>query len=209
MPYYPINLDLRGRECVVVGGGAVAERKVEGLLECGARVTVVSPELTPELLSLVEAGGIGWVNREYSPGALAGAFLVIAATDDRNVNQAVSDEAMSGGILVNVVDDPELCSFIVPATVKRGDLMVSISTSGSSPALARRIRGMVESCIGPEYGDLAWLLGELRDEVKSSHPAASDRLAAFDRIIDDAEILRLLAAGEKEAAIGKARQCIL
>ncbi len=164
--YYPVFLDLRGRRCVVIGGGEVANRKVQGLLECSADVTLISPDLIQGLQALVEDGRIRWVPRRYCPGDLKEAFLAIAATDIREVNQAVSAEAAEERVALNVVDDTPLCSFIAPSVVKRGAVTVAISTGGSSPALARRLREALESSDLLRYADLADILSQARAKLK-------------------------------------------
>ena len=191
----------------MIGGGEVAERKVESLLEFGAAVTVIAPELTPRLSELAGTGAIKHVAERYKSGALEGAFLVIAASDDTEVNKAASLEAQRLGVPVNVADDPDLCTFIMPAILHRGELVISVSTSGKSPAMARRLREELESRFGPEYGELADLLGELRDEVKAKYPDQRDRRRAFARILDS-DVLLLLAQGRREEAVERARKCI-
>lgn len=207
MPHYPINLDLKNRRCIVIGGGEVAERKIETLLEFDAAVFVIAPELTSRLECHAEQGLIESVHGMYSPEMLDGALLVFAATDDREVNRAVSEECRKRGILVNVADDPELCTFFVPAMVRRGGFVIGISTSGRSPALAKRVRESLETEFGPVYGDLADLMGELRDEVKSEYVDQADRNRAFVRILNS-NVLDLLAQGERDEAMEKARECI-
>lgn len=207
MAHYPIHLNLESGKCVVIGGGAVAERKVQSLLDFGARVTVVAPEVTPTLSRLADTGKIQRVDDAYRPGMLAGAVLVIAATDDSETNKAVSEEAQALGIPVNVVDDPDLCTFFVPSVLRRGDLVISVSTSGKSPSLAKRLREKLESCIGPEYGELADLLGELRDEVKARYQDPSERNKAYARILDS-DVLDLLSQGRRDDAAKRARECI-
>jgi len=207
MPHYPINLDLKNRRCIVVGGGEVAERKVETLLEFDAAVVVIAPDLTSRLECHAEQGLIQHLRGAYAPEMLEGAFLVFAATDSREANRAVSEECRKRGILVNVADDPELCTFFVPAMVRRGDFVIGISTSGRSPALAKRVRESLESEFGPEYGELADLMGELRDEVKSKYPDQADRSRAFVRILNS-NVLDLLAQGKRDEAMEKARECI-
>lgn len=207
MPYYPVNLDLRNRKCVVVGGGAVAERKVQSLLGFGAAVLVVSPALTPRLSELAAAGRIDHIEAEYHAEPLDDAFLVIGATDDRETNKRISLDAQGRGILVNIVDDRELSTFFVPASVRRGDLVISVSTSANSPAMARRLREELESRYGPEYGQLADLLGKLRDEVKARYADTAERNRAFVRILDS-DALRLLAEGKSDQALETARKCI-
>ncbi|MBU0482113.1 MAG: bifunctional precorrin-2 dehydrogenase/sirohydrochlorin ferrochelatase [Proteobacteria bacterium] len=185
MNYFPINLKISGRRCVVIGGGKVAARKVKGLLECGGQVVVISPELTDELETLVREGLIGCKKKNYLKGDLDGAFLVIAATDDENAQAEVYNEAEEKGILVNVADVPERCNFILPATVSRNELAVSVSTGGKSPALARLLRKKLEKEIGPEYGVLADILGLLRPVVLSRGQAHESNRDVFNDILHD------------------------
>jgi siroheme synthase-like protein len=200
MKTYPICLiGMERRHAVVVGGGNVAARKVGDLLAAGARVTVISPTLTSELKALVRAGHIVVISRPYREGDLASAFLVIAATDDPGVNQRVWQEAEQRGCLVNAVDDPAHCNFITPAVVRRGDVMIAVSTGGTSPALARRLRERVESLIGPEYGDLATLLAELRPELRSRYKAEKDRQQAAFRLVDSDLVEIIKQKGMEEA----------
>lgn len=207
MAHYSISIDLNNRICVVVGGGTIAERKVETFLEFGAHVSVVAPEMTNKLADLAVKGAIKHYNGEYQAAHLDGAFIVVAATDDREINKAVSAEAQRRGIPVNVVDDPELCTFYVPAMVRRNNLVISVSTSGKSPAMARRIRETVERSFGPEYGEMAELLGELRDEVKAALPNIEDRNRAYVRMLDS-DIIELLKQGKRDEALERARKCI-
>ena len=207
MPYYPVNLDLNGQRCIVIGGGSVAQRKVETLLDFGAAVTVISDKITPGLSGLVSSHAITYNESLFSPGMLEGAFLAIAATNDTEANKAVYQEAKERNILVNVVDVPEICTFFVPAVVQRGDLVISISTSGKGPSLARRIREELESEYGPEYGELTEILYELRDEVKYGYTGMDERRKAFLRILNS-DVIDLLAQGKPEEARQKARQCI-
>ena len=167
MRYFPALLDLQGKLCVVVGGGRVAERKVRSLLKAGALVKVISPEITPSLFRLELKGKIIHHPRSFRSGDLAGAFLSIAATDDRATNERVSRKALGLKIPVNVVDDPARSSFIVPSLVEKGSLLVAISTSGQSPALAKLLRQKFEKEIGPEYSFLLRLLGAVRKKVLS------------------------------------------
>ncbi|MEK7848331.1 MAG: bifunctional precorrin-2 dehydrogenase/sirohydrochlorin ferrochelatase, partial [Chloroflexota bacterium] len=149
--YYPVFLQLRGRLCVVVGGGEVAQRKVEALVEAGARVRVISPSLSPRLSQLAASGQVGAEPRPYATGALKGAFLAIAATDDPEANRQVVREARRRRVLLNVVDEPRACSFIMPSVVRRGELVLAISTGGLSPALSRKVREDLEAHFGAEY----------------------------------------------------------
>jgi precorrin-2 dehydrogenase/sirohydrochlorin ferrochelatase len=167
--YYPLFVDLRNKKVVVVGGGGVAERKVQGLLSAGAHVKLVSPEATETLMEMASDGLIDYVAKAFVPEDLDKAWLVIAATDDSGVQELVYKEALSQRIFCNIVDLPEFCSFIVPSIVRRGDLCLSISTGGRCPALAQRLRKEIEQSLGFFYGDYVSLLGELRQLVIKSY----------------------------------------
>jgi precorrin-2 dehydrogenase/sirohydrochlorin ferrochelatase len=199
MACYPVNLRLAGRECLVVGGGAVAERKVAALLAADARVTVLSPALTPRLAALAAGGEILHKPVAYRPGAIGIFFIVICATDDAAVNRQAAAEARAGGALVNVVDAPELCDFTVPARVARGDLVITVSTGGHSPAFARRLRQEIEERYGPEYGAYLALLAKLRAEIRERLATAAER-GDFWREALDREVLALLRAGKEREA---------
>ena len=168
MALFPLFVELSGRPCVVLGGGAVAERKVESLLATGALVTVVSPSLTPALTALVSAGRIVHVARGYMPGDLAGASLAFAATDDGVINAAVAEEGRERGVWVNAADDPAHCDAILPAVVRRGPITVAIGTGGASPALARAVRERVELLLPEAYGALAEIAGTARRELRAA-----------------------------------------
>jgi precorrin-2 dehydrogenase/sirohydrochlorin ferrochelatase len=185
MKYFPINLDIAGRKCTVVGGGKVAARKVGALLDCGGIVQVISPELTTELQEHHQAERINWLARPYRQGDLGDSFLVIAATDDEQVQAEVFNEAGRKGQLVNVADVPQLCNFILPATVRRDDLTISISTAGKSPALARKLRQGLEETIGPEYGTLAEIMGLLRSEVLKQGRGHEENKVVFASLLHD------------------------
>ncbi len=165
MAYFPINVDISNRPCIVIGGGRVALRKAKGLLSCGGSVTVISPEVVPDLQKLADDEALVLIKRGYENGDLKDAFLVIAATDDENVQEAVHAEAAEHNLLLNVADVPKWCNFILPATVRQGDLAVSISTHGRSPALAKRLRKELEQQFGPEYDLVLQLMGGLRPIV--------------------------------------------
>ena len=182
--FYPVSLALRGRLCVVVGGGGVAEHKVQGLLEAGARVTVVSPEVSPLLEDLAANGAVELHRRPYRPGDLAGAFLAIAATDDRAVNGAIWAEAEARGVLLNAVDDLDHCHFIAPAIHRAGDITVAVSTAGKSPALAVRLRQRIAGLIGRAEARLCEFLGGLRPELADRVPDPATRTALWYRIVD-------------------------
>ncbi len=182
--FYPVFLNLQGRRAIVVGGGAVAEQKVMGLLEAGARVTVVSAEATWKLEDLVAAGTIEIRRRPYRRGDLAGAYVAIAATDDRSVNAEVWTEAEEHGVLLNAVDDLLHCSFIAPSVHRAGDITVAVSTAGKSPALAVRLRERVGALIGREHAQLLDMLGELRPEVAARVSDPRARLRLWYEIVD-------------------------
>lgn len=208
MKVYPICLiGLEQRRSLVVGGGDVAVRKVTGLLEAGACVTVISPALAPELQTLAETGRIAVINRPYRGQDLAGAFLVIAATDDPAVNQAVWQEAARCGCLVNVVDDPAHSNFMMPAVVRRGEVTIAVSTGGASPALARRLREWLETLVGLEYGELADLLAELRPDLLSRFEPGEARQAAALRLVDS-ELLDIVKREGREAAKRRAMELL-
>lgn len=162
MRYYPIFADLNERPVVVIGAGVVAERKVKSLLSAGASITIVSPRLTKALQALADGGRVRALKRKYRNGDLMGASLAVSASNRKDVNMAVKKEADSRSILLNVVDDPGLCSFIVPSVVDRGDLVVAISTSGQFPALAKKLRKDIEKAIGAEYEGFTAILGGAR-----------------------------------------------
>jgi precorrin-2 dehydrogenase/sirohydrochlorin ferrochelatase len=164
--YYPIFLNVSGKKCVVVGGGQVALRKVQALLDAGADVQVISPDPCHELDRLAETEEITVQRKLYQPGDLRGALIVIAATDEHAVNLEVVKEAKGTGVLVNVVDDAANSDFIVPSCLRRGDVTIAVSTAGRSPALARKIRTRLEKDLGDEYAVLALLIGEVRTELR-------------------------------------------
>lgn len=168
MGYFPVFLDLTGRRCLMVGGGPIAERRIVGLLEAGARVTVISPRVTPTLARLADEGRIELQSRTYLEGDLAGVDLAFVATAAREVNLAVAREARGRGVWVNATDDPAHCTFILPALVRRGDLTVAVATGGTSPALARAIREELETYLTAEYATLAELAAEARREVRAA-----------------------------------------
>src|SRR5438552_2042037 len=197
--FYPVFLNLRGRRAVVIGGGAVAEQKVLGLLAAGAHVTVVSPETTPRLADLAAAGGIELRRRPYRAGDLAGAWLAIAGTDDREANAGVWAEAEREGVLMNAVDDLDHCSFIAPAIHREGSITVAVSTSGKSPAVADRLREQVAEREGVAEGRLCRLLGELRPEQAASIPDSRVRTTLWYRIVDS-DVIEFVRRGDMEGA---------
>ncbi len=199
MRYYPIYVDLQERHCIVIGGGTIAEGKVTGLLEAGARVTLISPTLTPALRALADEGRFAHLVRGYQPGDLAGALMVISATDDRAINEQVWAEANERQQLVNVVDDVPHCGFIAPSIVRRGDLTIAISTSGHAPVLAVRLRQWLDSVLGDEYARFLELAGTLRAPLARRFPSFEHRKALWYELIDS-DVLDLLRQGNEPQA---------
>jgi siroheme synthase-like protein len=197
-PFYIACLRLVGRRSVVVGGGEVGLEKVEGLLACGGDVTLIAPEAEPELQQYAREGSIRWEQRVYGgPADLEGVFIVIAATDDTEVNIAVYDDAERRAMLVNVVDVPPLCNFILPAIVRTGPLAIAISTAGASPALAKRMKREIEAQFGEPYARLALLLNEVRGWAKGTLPTYQDRKEFFEGIVGgDPDPIALLREGD-------------
>jgi precorrin-2 dehydrogenase/sirohydrochlorin ferrochelatase len=197
MRYYPINLDIQNRNCLVVGGGSVGARKAITLLSCGAVITVISPQATEELQKLATAGSITLRKRGYRSADLDGIFLVIGATDDETLNRQVSTDAESRNILCNIADRPAVCNFILPSVIHRGDLVVTISTSGKSPALAKKLRKDLESQFGEEYVDLLNLMGAIREKLlrQAHEPEAHKHL--FNQLLDNG-LLEMIRKGRKE-----------
>src|ERR1700760_3951557 len=198
-PFYIACLKLSGRRCVVVGGGEIGLEKVEGLLACDGDVTLIAPGAEPALQELAAEGSIRWEQREYAgPSDLEGVFMVIAATNDTDVNVAVYDDAERRAMLVNVVDVPPLCNFILPAIVRTGPLAIAISTAGASPALAKRIKREVASAYGEPYARLAVLLNEVRGWAKGTLPTYQDRKQFFEGIVGgEPDPIALLQAGDE------------
>jgi precorrin-2 dehydrogenase/sirohydrochlorin ferrochelatase len=183
MKYYPIHLDVAQRQCLVVGGGAVGARKVKTLLECGASVTVVSPETAPEIDRLAREGAVRLHRRRFEPADLEGRFLVIGATDDESLNRRIHAEAEKRGLLCNIADFPEGCNFILPAVVRRGDLVITISTSGNSPAFAKNLRKQIERAYGPEYEIFLRLMGAVRQRLLARAHAPEEHKPLFEALI--------------------------
>ncbi len=191
MKTYPVFVRLEDRHCLVVGGGTVGERKVLDLLEAGARVTVVSPELTPVLADLAAKGELIHLQEDFQEEQAQGMALVIGATDDMEVNARVSAAAQVRNIWVNIVDQPDLCTFIVPAQVRRGELTLAISTGGASPALARKIREELEQHFGPEYGPYLALMQAVRSRVLEARRGDPENAVLFKRLVDSPLLLAL------------------
>lgn len=195
---YPVCLDIKDKLCVVVGGGEVALRKVQGLLAAGAAVRVISPEVEPELDLLAGQGRIDWQRKTYAPEDLCQALLVFAATDDRSTQQQVCRQAARDGQLVNVADDPACCNFQVPACLRRGDLTIAIATNGKSPAVAAMIKGRLEREFGPEYEALLNLMALVRRQVAAGGHSQAERKNIYKKILHD-DILEWIRKGEVDA----------
>jgi siroheme synthase-like protein len=199
-PFYIACLRLKGRRCLVVGGGDVGLEKVEGLLACDADVLLVAPQAHPSLTALAAEGSIRWERREYRASDLDGCLIAIAATDDTDVNIAVFDDAERRAMLINVVDVPPLCNFILPAIVRTGPLAVAISTAGASPALAKRMKREIGELFGEPYATLAVMLNDARGWAKATLPTYQDRKEFFESIVGgDPDPIALLRAGDTAA----------
>ena len=194
MSYYPILLDLRERKAVVVGGGQVAQRKIETLLKYKAEVRVIAKELTPDLKMHLAADRIKWIGKEYDEQDLDGALLVIAATDDTLLNRRVSGDAKRKRILINAVDQPADCTFIVPSVLERGDLLIAVSTSGNSPMLAKKIRRRLEKQFGKEYEMFLNLMGHLRKEILAQGFSQDENRRIFQDLVES-PILEAIGEG--------------
>ena len=206
-PYYPIYIDIEDREVLIVGGGAVCTRKAETMMRYGARVTIVSPEITDEIAAWEREGVLAVRYKKYSEADLDGASMVIASTDDPCVNARVARDCRRRRVPVNVVDVTHLCEFIVPAIVEKGSIQIAVSTGGKSPAVARTLKEDLQRTIGPEYAELNDLLGTLRKSAKSVLPTDVDRKRFFDGIIAAGVLDRLRQGRRREAFETIARAC--
>jgi len=191
--YYPISLDISNKRCTVIGGGEVAERKVRRLLDCGARVTVVGKRLNLKLKNLKTRQRIEHVASDYGAECISGSFLVIGATDNARVNGRVYRDAKKKGILVNIVDDPEHCDFILPSLLERGDLTVAVSTGGKSPALARKLRMELEGRYGHEYEILIRIMGMLRKRVLRRRYSSEENRKLFEAVVNSDILVKIRA----------------
>jgi len=204
---YPIFLNLEDKPCLVVGGGQVAERKVNVLLEVGALVTVVSPEVTEEISALAGEGRVKHLKEAFREERLEGFSLVIGATDDFQVNRVVSEAARRKGIWVNIVDSPAESDFFVPSLVRRGGLTVAISTGGGSPAMAKKVRKELEAILGQEYATILGFLGKLRPEAFASIPEEKDRASLYTQLVESG-ILSLIKREKMDEAREEAREIL-
>ena len=202
-PFYIACLKLSGRRCLVVGGGEIGLEKVEGLLACDADVTLIAPEANEPLRELASEGSIGWEQREYGgPQDLEGVFMVIACTDDTEINIRIFDDAEERAMLVNIVDVPPLCNFILPAIVRTGPLAIAISTAGASPALAKRMKREIAETYGEPYARLAEMLNDARGWAKATLPTYQDRKEFFEGIVNgDPDPVELVREGREDEVI--------
>ena len=205
MRYYPINLDIRNKDCLVVGAGDVGERKVDGLLRSGANVSVVGQEATPRLREMEAKGIISLHLRPYTSSDINGKFLVIGATDDEQVNKKISQDAHASGIVCNIADRPESCSFVLPAVFQQGDLVVAVSTSNKSPALAKRIRKKLENEFGPEYDLLLKLMGSIRKKILAMGESPEAQKGKFEQLLDR-DLLGLIKQGQTDKIDGHLKE---
>ena len=205
--HYPAFLDLRNRPVLVVGGGMIAERKVETLLETGALVTVVSPEITEQLRNHAQSRRITLLQRVFASADIDGMSLVISATDDPETQTHVASVAASKNVFVNTVDKPELCSFIVPAILRRGDITIAISTAGKSPALAAELRVRLGRVLTEDFARTATVLGTVRHEVHEQFTDSDERKRVFDSIINSG-IVEWIGGYDDEAALERVRNMI-
>jgi precorrin-2 dehydrogenase/sirohydrochlorin ferrochelatase len=196
--YFPIFLNLKGKRCIVVGGGQVAVRKVKALLEAQGDISVISPALCPELLSLSTEGKINVIQRDFRADDLVGCWLAIAATDNKDINLLVADIARKAKVLVNIVDDADSSNFIFPSSLRRGEITIAVSTSGRSPALARKIRSRLEKDFGEEYTELARLIGDIRLEAKKAGIRIEG--SRWQEALDVDLLVDLVRAGKHEDA---------
>jgi precorrin-2 dehydrogenase len=202
-PFYIACLKLTGRKCLVVGGGDIGLEKVEGLLACSGDVTLIAPTAHPELEQLAREGSIRWEKRPYAgPEDLERMFMVIACTDDSEVNIGIFDDAEQRAMLVNIVDVPPLCNFILPAIVRTGPLAIAISTAGASPALAKRMKREISELFGEEYARLAVILNDARGWAKGTLPTYQDRKEFFEGIVNgDPDPIQLLRDSQEPAVL--------
>ncbi len=183
MPFYPVNINIENRLCLIVGGGEVAARKIKSILFCKARVRVISPHVCKKISRFARDGKLEWLQREYERGDLRDAYLVMAATDRKEIQHLIVAEANDRKILINVVDDPAACTFQVPATVRRGEFLLAVSTGGSSPALSARIKKSIEAEYGPEYGLYVDLLSKVRETIVRDGGTQKSHKILFEKIL--------------------------
>ncbi len=205
---YPIQLLVENRLCVVIGGGEIAFRKAGALLQAGGRLKIIAPDVCDKMAELIENKALSWAQKNYDEGDIEGAFVVVAATDDEKINRMASENARRQGILINVVDRPELCSFYVPSIVRRGDLTLTVATGGAGPALSMKLRKQLEKQFGDEYADYLQIISQCRRTAKSKYPDDSAARMDAGRRVADLDLLPLIRAGKIEEAKAKALACV-
>jgi siroheme synthase-like protein len=196
--YYPVYLNLAGKSCVIVGGGTVAQGKISALRDAGAVITIISPQVTDGIKRAVQRGDVVWVQREYKPGDLDGAFIAVAATNVWHVNRQIHEEAEDRGVLLNVVDDPDQCTFIAPSIVRRDPITLAISTGGASPALARKMREVLSEARILQWAELAGVLSQARRVIKEKRTAIDP--TRWQCVITE-DLLKLVQDGHEDRAV--------
>ncbi|MBN1930369.1 MAG: bifunctional precorrin-2 dehydrogenase/sirohydrochlorin ferrochelatase [Desulfobacterales bacterium] len=197
MKYYPVNLDIENLKCLVVGGGAVGTRKVMTLLDCGASVTVVSPVVSTKLIELADSGAIGLMLRPYQSADLIEMFLIISATNNEKLNCKISADARKLGKLCNIADRPDAGNFILPSIIRRGDLLIAISTSGKSPAFAKKLRKDLEKQFGEEYTEFLQLMGSIRKKLLNKKHAPEIHKHLFEKLLSS-DLIHMIRNHQKE-----------
>jgi precorrin-2 dehydrogenase/sirohydrochlorin ferrochelatase len=199
MRLFPLFLKLRGRRCLIVGGGKISEGKIAGLLPTGAKIQVVSPEVTPQIAAWHRGRRLRWMKRKYQQADLRGVYAVIAATSSNAVHRAIYREAQKRGILCNIVDVPELCDFYYGSVVQRGDLQIAISTAGASPSLAKRLRKKFEDEFGADYAEWLKALARERHKIRRTNATADEKMRLLEKLASEAAFLeyRRQAKGKK------------
>ncbi|OGI02627.1 MAG: hypothetical protein A2Y25_03035 [Candidatus Melainabacteria bacterium GWF2_37_15] len=205
--YYPIMLDIIGKNCLVIGGGKVALRKITSLLFSSAKVNVISEELCEELKTYCHEGKICWIQKKFEPADIKNAVLVFAATDSTETNREIAKISKTKGIPVNVVDDPDLCDFIVPSIIEQGDLTITVSTNGKSPALAKKIREDLEKQFGPHYAKFLNILGNIREKASKEIPNITLRENLYKELVYS-DIINLIEENKKDKALEKANKLL-
>lgn len=207
MAWYPVHIKLDGRECLVVGGGPVALRKIRGLLAGGAGVKVVASEVSPAIRDLADSGAIELIERDYEKADLDGVTLAVTATDDPHVNALVFSQGEEAGVLVNSADDPDNCRFILPAVIRREQLVVTVSTGGTSPAMAAILKGRLEREIGEEWGVLTTLMSEARDRLHEDGRSTEGMEGQWKAAASE-DVLEMIRSGDLEAARRRIADCL-
>ena len=207
MVFYPINLNIKDKKCVVIGGGIIATRKIKSLLAAQAQVFVISPQVTSIIQTLIDNQKINYIARDYQAGDIKGCFLVICATNNKKVNKMIAEEAESLGLLFNVIDDSTDSNFTVPAVIRRNDLLLTVSTNGKSPAVAKQIKAELSLIYGEEYGYFLNLIAKYRQELKTKVKNSKER-ECFWRDNLNKDILTLLKEGKLDEAEAKIKDAI-